>query len=218
MRQFLILTLLCGVFAGLQAQVPEPRPWSVPVYSIHEPHFGIVGGTQASSFYNSAVGDPGFQFGFHAGLTFCMPLGRIISFEPQFLYSRKGGELDYANTVYAYRSVNYRLHYLEVPLQWNIHTRSIVDLIVGGYAGYLIDATFNVETAYAYGYGELNYDNFEKCDYGLIGGIGFNLPFSKISIKYSHGFSDVVDNPTTLPYLEGARNNSIMLSFSGFLR
>ncbi len=218
MKKLLICAFLLIPFAGLKAQVLKRSSYSVPVYSIHEPHFGIIGGIQASSFHNADVGDPGFQFGFHAGFAYSIPLRKRASFEPQLLYSKKGGEVDYAYSAYNHESINYRLHYLEVPLLLNIHTKNIVDFIIGGYGSYLIDATFNVETNYAYGYGELNYGDFEKYDCGLVGGIGFNFPFSKMSIKYSHGFIDVVDNVEAYPYLEGVQNNMITLSFTGFFR
>lgn len=203
-------------FMGLNAQ--ELKKNYNPVYSIHDPHFGILAGIQASSFHGTDVGDPGFQFGFHFGFAYSMPVSKAVSFEPQFLYSRKGGEIDYAYSAYNHESVNYRLHYLEVPLQFNIHTKNILDFVVGAYGSYLIDATFNIDANYGYAYGELNYGDFEKFDFGLVGGLGFNLPFSKITIKYSHGLRDVLENAESYPYLEGAQNNAITLSFTGFFR
>jgi len=216
MKKVIICAFLLIPFMGLKAQ--ELKRNYRPVYSIHEPHFGILGGIQASSFHGTDDSDPGFQFDFHLGFAYSMPVSKAVSFEPQFLYSRKGGEIDYAYSAYNHESVNYRLHYLELPLQFNIHTKSIFDFIIGGYGSYLIDATFNVETNRAYGYGELDYGDFEKHDYGLIGGIGFNFPFSKVSIKYSHGLRDVLENAESYPYLEGAQNNEISLSFTGFFR
>ena len=217
MKKLLIGALLLIPFVGLKAQDLKKQNYYA-VYSIHESHFGILGGLQLSSFHNEDVGDPGFQFGFHGGFTYSMPLSKGVSFEPQILYSKKGGEIDYAYSAYNHESINYRLHYLEIPLQFNIHTRSILDFIIGGYGSYLIDATYNVDTNYGYAYGDLNYGDFEKYDYGLIGGLGFNLPFSKITIKYSHGLRDVLKNTESYPYLEGDQNNLISVSFTGYFR
>ncbi len=218
MKKLLLYTLLFISFTGVKAQELKKDSYFIPVYSIHEPKFGIIGGLHTSGFHDAEAADPSFQLGFHGGFTYSMPLSRRLSFEPQFIYSGKGGEVDYAYTPYSHQSVNYRLHYLEVPLQLNIHTRRAVDIVIGGYGSYLIDATFNIGTNNRYNYGELNYGDFEKYDYGVIGGIAFNFPFSKLTISYSHGLKDVVNNIEAYPYLEGAKNNEITLSFTGFFK
>ena len=213
----IVLAILFSVSAIiLYAQDTEAEYY--PMYSIHEPRFGFTGGLHLSKFHGDEYGDASYQFGFQTGFTYNLPLGRTISFEPQLLYSKKGGELDYVYATYYTESVRYRLHYLEMPLLFNIHTNSNLDFVLGGYGSTLLDATFNVTTPNAYGYGELSYGDFEKYDLGLIGGVAFNFPFSKLSIKYSYGFKDVLKNTDIYEYLKGARNDQISISFTRYFR
>ena len=212
---FVILSVLT-FFVSKAQQQPE---YYNPVYNIHTSKFGIAGGFHISNFHDESVGAPNFQPGFHMGISMLLPLSQSFSLEPQLLYSKKGGEIDYAyNFYYNEQSVRYRLHYLEMPILFNIHTRGITDFIIGGYGSYLVDATFSVTTNYAYGYGELNYGDFEKYDYGLVGGMAFNFPFSKVMFKYSYGLANVAKENSAYVYLENARNHVFSLSFVRYFR
>jgi len=218
MKKIALLFLLFTSATAMYGQVKEENAYTVPVYSIHEPHFGITAGIQGNSFYNTESAEADFRVGYHIGFSYSMPLSKRVSFEPQLLYTKKGAEIDYLYDPYDYRSVNYKLHYLELPLKWNIHTKSIVDFVVGAYGSYLLDANYDVETAYLYGEGELDYSQFNKFDVGLIGGVAFNFPFSKLSITYSHGLSDVPDNSVDYAQLNGARNQTLSVSLAFYLR
>jgi hypothetical protein len=105
----------------------------------------------------------------------------------------------------------------KVPVLTN-EKNSFSHFLFGGYGSTLLDATFNVTTPNAYGYGELSYGDFEKYDLGLIGGVAFNFPFSKLSIKYSYGFKDVLKNTDAYMYLKGARNDQISISFTRYFK
>lgn len=188
-----------------------------PVFSIHDPHFGITFGPQATGFHSDLY-DSEFQFGFFVGGSFSLPLGKRFSLEPQLLYSRKGGKGEYFINNFYEGSVQYKLHYLETPLLFNIHTKSFVDVIIGGYAGFLLDTNFDYSTHYYYGYGELDNDEFEKVDFGLIGGIGINMPNGKIVFKYNYGLSDVAKEGNAYLFLEGAKNQSFSFSYIGYIK
>jgi hypothetical protein len=214
-----ILVLCIFLFfplAGLKAQ--EIEQTHNTAYRFNRAHFGIVGGTQLSGFYDELAGDPNFQVGVHAGFTYHMPIVRGIALEPQILYSKKGAEFDRSMLSRYHRPLNYRLHYLEAPLLLNISTNRVLDLIIGGYGGYLFDATYSVRTRYGDGIGELNYADFDPYDYGLVGGFGFNLPYAKFSVKYSQGMRDVLKNAEAYPELEKARNRMLSISFTGYFK
>lgn len=186
-----------------------------------EPRLGITGGMQLANFHSTTLGDPNVQGGFHFGMTCQFPLTKLVSFEPQLMYSKKGGEIDYTQVAYFYYysgSLRYRLHYIEMPLQFNFHISQNVDLMVGGYASYLADATFNVTTAAGYGYGELNYGDFEKYDFGLSGGMAFNFLLSKLTLKYAHGLNEVARQNSAYIFLEGAKNSVFSISFTRYFR
>lgn len=218
MKKIVFVMLSALTFFVAKAQ-QQPEYYYKSVYDIHTSKFGIVGGFHISNFHDESVGDPNFQPGFHFGASLNVPLSKNFSMEPQLLYSKKGGEIDYPyHFYYNEQSVRYRLHYIEMPLLLNIHTRGITDFIVGGYGSYLLDATFSVTTNYTYSYGELNYGDFEKYDYGIIGGMAFNFSFNKVIFKYSYGFADVAKENTAYVYLENARNHQFSLSFVHYFR
>lgn len=214
MKRAVILAMTILVYAGAKAQV---EPGYFPVYSIHEKHFGLTFGPQVVSFHDD-IYDSEFQFGFFIGGSLSLPLNKRLSLEPQLLYTRKGGKGDYFITNFYEGSVRFKLHYLETPLLLNIHTKSVVDIIVGGYAGFLLDTNFDYSTPYYFGYGELDNDQFEKVDLGVVGGIGINVPHGKIVFKYSHGFNDVAKEGNAYLFLEGAKNHGFSFSYIGYLR
>jgi len=213
MRRILLLAFAAITF-GVNAQ---ENPGYYPIYSIHNPHFGITFGPQVTSFHNDPY-DSEFQFGFFIGGSLSLPLSKRIGLEPQLLYSRKGGKGDYYINNYYDGTIRFKLQYIETPLLLNIHTRSVVDIVLGGYVGFLLDTNFDYSTPYYYGYGELDNDQFEKMDFGLIGGIGINLPHGKIVFKYNHGLSDVAKEGNAYLFLEGAKNHGFSFSYIGYLR
>lgn len=210
--------IVVAIFTVAICNVNAQDKWGYyPVFNIHEPHLGITFGPQATGFHSGSY-DSEFQFGFFMGGSFSLPLGKRFSLEPQLVYSRKGGKGDYFTNNFYEGSVRFKLHYLETPLLLNIHTKSIVDVIIGGYAGFLVDTNFDYGTQYYYGYGELDNGQFEKIDLGVIGGIGINMPNGKIVLKYSHGLSDVAKDGNAYLFLEGARNQGFSFSYIGYIK
>ena len=214
MKRILLVALAILAMVGAEAQ---ENTGFYPVYSIHEPHFGITFGPQATSFHSDSY-DSDFQFGFFIGGSLSLPLNNHISLEPQLIYNRKGGKGDYYINNFYDGSIRFKLHYLETPLLVNLHTKSVVDVILGGYAGFLLDSSFDYSGPYTYGYGELDNDQFEKVDLGLVAGIGINMPHGKIVFKYSHGFSEVAKEGNAYLFLEGAKNHGFSFSYIGYLR
>ncbi len=214
---YITVVVLCFLSSILKAQETMLNTTTIPTYTLPSPYLGIIGGIQTTSFYDEKYGSSNFQVGFNLGLTYCIPISKRFSFEPQLIYSKKGGEMDYSSLAYLYdESVRYRLHYLQLPLELSYQTNGVVDFIIGGYVSYLLDATFNVTDSGGTGYGELNYDQFEKNDFGIIGGIGFNFPISKLSIKYEMGLNDVTKNNSSYKYLTNSKNQGFSLTFTQY--
>ncbi|WP_318342834.1 porin family protein [Flagellimonas baculiformis] len=210
--------IVVAIFTVTICNVTAQDKWGYyPVFSIHEPHFGITFGPQATGFHNESY-DSEFQFGFFIGGSLSLPLNKIVSIEPQLLYSRKGGKGDYLINDFYEGSVRFKLHYVETPILINIHTKSFIDIIIGGDTGFLLDSNFDYSMHYHYGYGELVNDEFEKMDFGLIGGIGINMPNGKIVFKYNYGLADVAKEGNAYLFLEGAKNQSFSFSYIGYIR
>ncbi len=206
-----VIFSLCAHFSYAQMQ---------PVYKINSPKLGIIGGSQISTFHDQSYGDPDLTGGFHIGLTYNIPVLRNLSLEPQIIYIKKGAKIDYNNSPYFYDyygSLRYKLHYLEMPLQLNIRTRSIMDFFIGGYASYLLNAQFDINTTVGYSYGDLNNEDFEEYDYGVSGGIAFNFVFTKLSLKYSRGLKDIAKSNSAYTLLTEAKNSIFSISLTAYL-
>ncbi len=212
MKRLIIFAVLFIPSLALQAQEQMQEPDKVR--QDNKARFGLVGGIQLTTFQPDAVGDPSSQAGYLLGFTYKAPVTRGISLEPQILYSKKGGEIDEYASDYYEGAVNYRLHYLEGPVLLNLRTGKVLDLVVGVYGSYLIDATYSIDTHWGYGTGELDYGDFEKYDYGLIGGFGFNLPPAKFSVRYSHGMKAVLKDSSNYPELTDAKNQMVTFSLA----
>lgn len=219
MKRLIVCTLLIIPFLTLQAQEPvqEPATESEVVHQGSKARFGLIAGVQLTTFQPDAVGNPSSQGGYLAGFTYRMPITRGISLEPQVFYSKKGGEIDEYSSDYYDGAVNFRLHYLEGPVLLNFRTGKVLDFVAGAYGGYLIDATYSIDSRWGYGVGELDYGDFEKYDYGLIGGFGFNLPPAKFSVRYSHGMRDVLKDTSQYPELTDAKNQMVTFSLTVYL-
>lgn len=154
--------------------------------------FGIKGGVNFSNMYTEDVDDNDVLTSFNAGIFFTLPVGDILSIQPEVLYSRKGAELTYDN-VLATGKAQFKLNYIEVPVLLKVNITDNLNVHAGPYFAYLIDAQVKND-----GDGntidfEDNYDNddFNKFDVGISGGIGLDFNSIGIGARYNYGLSQV---------------------------
>lgn len=159
---------------------------------------GIKGGyTLSKSRLDSPPAPPyaGVNLPFYAGgLSFNLGLG-LVSIQPEILYVRSGGRFEADPDNY----VEDRLEYIQVPvlLKLNIVPAGPIRpfLCAGGYGAYLFKATgVIVEAGVELPHGDLS-DNYQKFDYGVVGGAGltFKLPGIALSVegRYNYGLKDI---------------------------
>src|ERR1700749_366441 len=142
-----------------------------------EPKFGIKGGFDLTSLYISDVTSEHMKPGFDAGVFAKLPLTRGFSIQPELLYSLKGAKDTYDNFVQGNGEYRFNLGYLELPVLAVVNLAPNFNLHVGGYAAYLVNA--NVKDVNSDGTiqnaTELNTGDFNRWDFGLIGGVGFDV-------------------------------------------
>jgi hypothetical protein len=166
---------------------------------------GIKGGYSLSKFSLTSTEPPPFTFGnlpfYTGGIFFNLKLGPL-AIQPEVLYTRMGAK--YAVDA---DSLEYRFDYVQVPVLLKL---SVIPLgpirpviYAGGYGSYLFKAT-GVMT-------EDLIDQFQKYDYGVVGGVGvdFKLPMITISIegRYNYGLMNVLKDPLAG---ESLKNRSMM--------
>lgn len=153
---------------------------------------GVKGGLSLSNMYTEDVDDNNVLLSFNAGLYASIPITTALAFQPEFLYSRKGSELEY-NNAFATGKAKFKLNYIEVPLLLKFNLTKNINVHAGPYVAYLIDAQVTNETDGGTFNFEENFDNddFNKLDYGLSAGLGFDFQSIGIGARYNYGLETV---------------------------
>jgi hypothetical protein len=186
--------------------------------SSNESQFGVKGGVNFSNIYDTEVDDNNVLTSFNAGFYATLPVGDIISIQPEILYSRKGGELNYDNAITT-GTAQFKLNYLEVPVLFKVNITDNLSVYAGPYFAYLLDAEVNNDADGEAIDFEDAYDNddFNKFDVGISGGIGYEFNSLGIGARYNYGFSTIgkerefAGSTYTIP---DGKNSSISLYLS----
>lgn len=157
------------------------------------PKFGIKGGLNLTNLYVDNVSDEHMKVGFNAGIFAKLPVTRGFSIQPELLYSLKGAKDTYNNIVQGSGEYQFNLGYIELPVLAVINLARNFNLQAGGYAAYLIAANVkNVDNqGNINGATDLNADNFQRFDYGLAGGLAFDIENVTIGARYNYGLGNI---------------------------
>ena len=153
--------------------------------------FGIKGGVNLSNMFTKDVTDKNTIIGFNGGLFLKMPLSSNFAFQPELIYTTKGSELDYNSFVSG--RARFSLSYFELPLLAVINLTENINIHGGVYVAALSNVSiknksdinlFNFES-------ELTKSDFEKYDYGLVVGAGFDFDKIGLGVRYDYGLKSV---------------------------
>jgi hypothetical protein len=166
---------------------------------------GIKGGLNVSNMYVDDVDDENARFGFNAGV-----YGEIISTETfglqvELLYDTKGSKFQTDGAID--QEFKFNLNYLDLPVLAVFKLGEAVEIHAGGYAGYLLNASTKTEGDLGNSTDELDKDNFRSLDYGLVGGIGFNLGAAQIGARYNYGLARIADSNMAEDFLGNSKNS-----------
>jgi hypothetical protein len=155
--------------------------------------FGIKGGLNLTNLYVDNVSSEHMKAGFNAGVFAKLPVTRGFSIQPELLYSVKGAKDTYNNLLQGNGEYRFNLGYMELPVLAVVNLAPNFNLHLGGYAAYLVSA--NVKDVNSngdiQGATDLNTDNFKRWDFGLIGGLGFDIQNFTIGARYNYGLSQI---------------------------
>ncbi|WP_366518034.1 porin family protein, partial [uncultured Flavobacterium sp.] len=174
--------------------------------------FGIKGGVNFSNLYTEDIDDNNVLTSFNVGVFVSMPITNFLSIQPEFLYSRKGAELVYDNA-FASGTGKFKLNYIEAPILLKVNLTENLNIHAGPYFAYLIDAEVTNESNSGDFDFEENVDNddFNKFDYGLSAGAGFDFDSIGFGVRYNYGLSTVGKERsflgTTYTFPDGKNSN-----------
>jgi hypothetical protein len=165
---------------------------------------GVIGGASSSSLTVSAslptFGDLATDFGRRAGLTggafVDIPLGKVVSFEPEALFSQKGATIAVSVPDVGLANGDYRLNYLEVPLLARVRIAKFsncgVFVLAGPSIGIKLAARVKVEFQGTSDTQDIS-DQLPGTDIGLA--IGGRIESGQVlgEVRYTHGFTNLGD-------------------------
>lgn len=167
--------------------------------------FGVKGGVNFTNLYVDKVDDTNMLTSFNVGIFAEFPLSQGIAIVPEINFSRKGSEVENTILTETYKS-KFKLSYIEVPVLLKVNLAENFSLHAGPYAGFLIDAKTDVVNENGDNVETFDYDtdDFNKLDFGLSAGLGFDFNALSIGARYNHGLSEIDKDDN----LNGAKNSA----------
>lgn len=159
---------------------------------------GLKGGLNFSNFYSEEVDDQNIRTSFHAGMYFKAALNQFLAIQPELLYSRKGSTTQYDNVLTGDGEISNNLDYLELPVLGVFNLTDNINVHAGPYFAYLMSATLENESENRnFNFVEdLNEEDFERLDYGIAAGVGFEFETLRFGLRYNYGLSDIGKSQT----------------------
>ncbi len=207
-KSIVVLTLLLGLSAVVAAQEQQTS-----AEKSLTPKFGIKGGLNLSNLYTDQADDNNLKGGLNLGLYAKVPLAKGFSIQPELVYSSKGAKLTYNNILFGKGEYRFNLNYVEVPVLAVINIASNLNIQGGGYVSYLVSA--NIKDLKNDGtinnIKDLKAENFNRFDYGLVGGIGIDVMNFTIGARYNYGLKEVGDSGLSGRLTKNSKNSVIAL-------
>jgi hypothetical protein len=181
---------------------------------------GIKGAFDLSYLYNGAdVSATHVKPGFDGGIFVKVPVTKGFSIQPELLYSLQGNKNTYNDFING-GSGEYRfnLGYLKLPLLAVVNLAPNFNIHVGGYAAYLINASVkNVNgNGTIVGTTDISTGDFNRWDFGLVGGAAFDIGNVTIGARYYYGLSDIGKSGNLAGDLTRNQKNAVASFYIGF--
>jgi hypothetical protein len=179
------------------------------------PKIGIKGGVNFSNFFIDDVDDNNAKAGLNLGLFAKLPVSKGVSIQPELLYSSKGAKVSYTNPLLG-GEYRFNMNYLELPVLAVFNLGKNFNIHAGGYAAYLTSANVKAEDNGSSNEELVNFDEkqFNRFDYGLVGGLGFDIKNVSIGARYNYGLNQIGEKDQSVlsrEVLRNAKNNNISL-------
>ncbi|MCH7398006.1 PorT family protein [Belliella sp. DSM 107340] len=165
------------------------------------PRIGIKGGANLSQFFvdQPTAEDESMKLGLHFGLFTKIPVNNFLSFQPEILYTNVGSKVSYGGSnlesALGIREgeVRFNLNYIQLPLAFAVNVGPL-NLHAGPYLSYLASANVknlresDLSTINTI---ELDRDDFNPFDYGILAGVGFDVQNVTIGARYNYGLREI---------------------------
>ncbi|WP_454981843.1 porin family protein [Capnocytophaga granulosa] len=158
-------------------------------------NFGFKGGYNYSSFNGDVAKDNTLKglSGFYVGALLELPLGDVISLQPEVIYSRQGAAWEQKNILGEFKK-DLKLDYLNIPVMAKVNLGPL--FLQGGVQfGFLVGKP---EVSYTRGAQrvteKVDKDAYAAFDFGIGAGLGVNLSqHFFVEARYTHSLTNALD-------------------------
>ena len=158
---------------------------------------GFKGGLNLSNLYANDVDDDNARIGWHAGFYGQIFATEAFAIQPEVNFSTKGTGVTRIDATSARYESKFNLTYIDIPVLAVFKLGEVAEVHAGAYWAYLLGANIrnnkddpdNLLTTQ-------DRKNFDDWDYGLVGGIGFNLgEGAQLGVRYNYGLNEIAESP-----------------------
>lgn len=180
------------------------------------PKFGIKGGLNLSQLYvdQPNAEDESMKLGLNFGVFGKIPISNFLAVQPEVLYSNVGSKITYGGSNLENAlgiepgEVRFNLNYVQVPIALAANVGPL-NIHAGPYFSYLLSA--NVKDLESSSLNttdlvELDTDDFNRLDYGVMFGVGFDVQSFTIGARYNHGLREIGNSGIAGSLTENSKN------------
>ena len=180
-----------------------------------KPRAGIKGGLNVSNLISDDINDKNARFGFHAGIYGQLFSSEAFAIQPEINFSTKGNKVTSEFGIID-QETKFNLSYIDVPILAVFKLGSAVEIQAGPYWAYLVGANIDTDGDLGDDFVQVDRDNFDNWDYGLTGGVGFNLGNVQLGARYNYGLNNIAKSSGAKAFLGDAKNSvgQIYLAFN----
>ena len=109
------------------------------------------------------------------------------------------------------QKTKFNMNYLDLPVLAVFKLGKAVELHAGVYGAYLLNANIDSDGDLGDTFDEVDKDNFESFDYGVAGGLGFNLGAVQIGGRYNLGLNEIAKSSSAKNVFGNAKNQFAQL-------
>lgn len=175
------------------------------------PRAGIKGGLNVSNLIVDDVTDRNARIGFHAGVYGQLFSSRAFTIQPEVNFSTKGNKITIADGIID-QETKFNLSYIDIPVLAVFKLGKAAEIHAGAYWAYLVGANVDADGDLDNDFTRVDRDNFDKWDYGLVGGLGFNLGNgAQIGARYNYGLNEIAESTGAKRMLGNTKNSVAQL-------
>lgn len=174
---------------------------------------GIKGGLNLSNLYVNEADDDQARIGWHAGFYGQLFASEAFAIQPEVNFSTKGTGVTRIDANSATYDSKFNLNYIDIPVLAVFKLGEFAEIHAGAYWAYLLGAEIkNNDRNPDNEFTTVDRDNFEDWDYGLVGGIGFNLgEGAQLGVRYNYGLNEIAESPGARRLFGNSKNQVAQL-------